>query len=209
MSGPRRICCAADIVEGAAWLSAREPAFARVLPELSPLPLRLQPEGFATLLRAIVGQQISTAAAGAIFARLEAAGFTDPGAIRAAGADALRGCGLSRPKARLVLALAERAPELDRLARLGDAEARAALVALPGVGPWTADIYLLSALGRPDVLPAADIALREAARRLFGLPARPSPRELAGMGAAWAPWRAVAARALWAYYRRELGREGV
>ena len=82
------------------------------------------------------------------------------------------------------------------------------LTALKGVGRWTADLYLLSALGRRDAFPAGDLALQEAARQLFALPARPSPQAFEALAEPWRPWRAVAARALWAYYRHIKGREG-
>lgn len=199
----------ADVDAGAAWLAARDPAFAPVLARLGPLPLRLREDGFAALLLAIVGQQVSTASAAAIWARVETAGLTTEAAVMEAGEDGLRGCGFSRPKIRYALGLARAGVNWAGLRALPDAAARARLVALPGIGPWTADIYLLSSLGRPDVFPAGDLALQEAARVLFNLPQRPSAARMAALADTWSPWRAVAARALWAYYREIKGREGV
>ena len=199
----------ADIAEGVAHLAALDPRFAAVLPQLTPLPLRRSPEGFEQLLWAIVGQQLSIASAAAIRARLAAAGLVAPAVILAAADEDLRAAGLSGPKIRYVRALAAAPPDFDALRGMPEAEAVRALTALPGIGVWTAEIYLMFSLGRADVFCAGDLALQESARMLYGLPARPSERALRAMAAEWAPWRAVAARALWAYYRHAKGREGV
>ncbi len=197
------------VAEGAAWLVQREPRFARVLEEAGPPPLRRRADGFAQLLSAIVSQQISVAAAAGIWARLEAAGVTTPGALAARDVEDLRALGLSRPKARYAKALAEAALDYEGLRALPDEEAIAALVAVPGIGRWTAEIYLMFSLGRADVFAPGDLALQEAARALFGLEARPSAKALAGMAEAWSPWRGVAARMLFAYYRVARNREGI
>ena len=122
----------------------------------------------------------------------------------------LRADGFSRQKNRYVRALAAAIEggtlDLDAVAALGDAEVRSALVALPGIGPWTAEVYLLSALRRPDTWPTGDIALQEAVRRAKGLGLRPSPDELEALGEAWRPHRASAARLLWHLYLSENGR---
>jgi DNA-3-methyladenine glycosylase II len=198
-----------DIAEGVAHLAAAEPRFAAVLPQLAPLPLRRSPEGFEQLLWAIVGQQLSIASAAAIRARLAEAGLTAPQPILAAPDQLLRAAGLSGPKIRYVRALAAAPPDFGALRHMPEAEAVGALTTLPGIGVWTAEIYLMFSLGRADVFCAGDLALQESARMLYGLPARPSERALRAMAAEWAPWRAVAARALWAYYRHAKGREGV
>ena len=205
----RRITCQADVDEGARWLADREPRFAAVLPDLSPLPLRLRPDGYSALLSAIVGQQVSTASAAAIWARLEKAGLTEQDRIAACNEQELRDCGLSRPKVRYAIGVAQAGLDWRTLWHMNDADARATLVALPGIGPWTADIYLLSSLGRANVFPAGDLALQEAARVLFELEDRPDAKAMSAMADNWSPWAAVAARALWAYYRRIKGREGV
>lgn len=196
------------VAEGAAWLALRDPALARALAATGPLPLRLKADGFAALLDAIVSQQVSVASAGAIWARLEAAGLTAPEAIVAAGEDALRACGLSRPKVRYALALSDAGVDYAALRALPSEEVIARLMALPGIGRWTAEIYAMFSLGRADVFAAGDLALQEAARHLYGLPERPGEQALRGMARAWSPWRAVAARALWAYYRHVKSREG-
>jgi DNA-3-methyladenine glycosylase II len=117
----------------------------------------------------------------------------------------LAAIGFSRQKMRFARALAEavkgRRLDLDALAEAEDEAAMAALTAIDGIGPWTAEIYLLFALGRPDVMPAGDLALLVAAQRLKRLPARPGPRELIDLAEPWRPWRSVAARFLWHYYR--------
>ncbi|NKX46159.1 DNA-3-methyladenine glycosylase family protein [Roseicyclus persicicus] len=205
---PARIETEADLAAGAAVLVARAPCFAPVLAAVGPLPLRRRPDGFPALLSAIVGQQVSTASAAAILGRLEAAGLAEEGAAAAASEEALRACGLSRPKIRYVRALA--AARLDYGAlRAADTETVVAtLTALPGIGRWTAEIYAKFALGHADAFAAGDLALQVAAARAFDLPARPSEPALREMAAAWSPVRAVAARALWAYYRLDTGREG-
>jgi DNA-3-methyladenine glycosylase II len=116
---------------------------------------------------------------------------------------------LSRPKARYALALAAAPLDYGALRAAPDAEVVARLVALPGIGRWTAEIYAMFSLGRADVFAAGDLALQEAARAGFGLPVRPREGELRAMAEAWSPWRAVAARALWAYYRVLKSREGI
>ncbi|MBY0136955.1 DNA-3-methyladenine glycosylase family protein [Paracoccus yeei] len=200
---------AADLAMGAAHLARVCPVWARVLPELGPLPLRRWEEGFPSIRDAVVSQQISTQAAGAILARLAAAGLSDEAAIRAADDDALRAAGLSRPKARYLRGIAEARVDWAALRNLPDDQAIANLTALPGIGRWTAEIYLKFALGRPDVFAAGDLALAESARLLYGLPERPGPAALIALAEPWRPWRAVAARALWAYYHVAKGREGV
>ena len=197
------------VAEGTAWLCAREPAFARALTETGPWPLRRQDDGFAALMDAIIGQQVSVASARAIRARVEAAGYLDAAAVAAACEDDLRAVGLSRPKVRYALALSRSGVDFAGLRIRPDEEVIAELVALPGIGRWTAEIYAMFALGRADVLAAGDLALQEGARMLFALDDRPSERALREMALAWSPWRAVAARGLWAYYRVAKGREGV
>lgn len=197
------------VAEGAEWLCAREPRFAGALPLCGDLPLRREEDGFAALLRAIVGQQVSVASARAIWGRLEGAGLTDAGAMAVATDDDLRAAGLSRQKARYGRALAQAGIDFNGLRRIPDVEVVKALVAVPGIGAWTAEIYAMFALGRADVFAPGDLALQEAARMLFGLEARPTEKVLRAMAEDWSPWRSVAARILWAYYRVAKDREGV
>ena len=161
----------------------------------------------------MVSQQLSTASAGAIWARLAAAFDPfEPQAIMRARASKLARLGLSAPKIRALKEIA-RAVASERLALASlvtiEAEAaHAALTAVHGIGPWTADIYLLSCLGHADAWPAGDLALQEAARLAFALPQRPSAKEMVALAEMWRPLRAVAARVLWTYYRAVKGREG-
>ena len=204
----RIITTPADLAEGRAHLAAVCPVWAGALPELD-LPLRRREDGFAAILDAIIGQQISIAAAGAIMARLQTAGLTDPAAIRAAGEEGLKACGVSRPKIRYLLGIVAAEPDWLSLREAPDDQVIATLTALPGIGQWTAEIYLAFALGRTDAFPAGDLALQESARLLYGLDDRPNPKQLTEMAEPWRPWRSVAARALWAHYRIAKGREGV
>lgn len=198
-----------DVAEGARWLAECEPRFRAALELTGPLPLRRRADGFATLFSAIVSQQVSTAAATAIWGRLAAMGADTPEGVLAAGDEALRAAGLSRQKVAYGRAIAEASLDFVALRSLPDAEIVAALTAIKGIGVWTAEIYAMFSLGRADVFAAGDLALQEAAGRLFGLEARPGEKALREMSLAWSPWRAVAARLLWAYYRVDKGREGV
>lgn len=199
------ITSAASIEEGRAWLVAKEPRFAVV----GDIPLRLRPDGFGALLDAILSQQVSVASAQAIRNRLTAAGIVDADHVLAAGEEGLRACGFSRPKIRYALALSGAGLDYDSLRGMPDDAVIAALVAQPGIGRWTAEIYAMFALGRRDVFAAGDLALQESAKVLFGLPARPAEAELRRMAEAWSPWRAVAARMLFAYYHTVKSREGI
>ncbi len=199
----------ACVAEGADWLAVREPRFAAALGETGPWPDRLRPGGFPALARAIVSQQVSVASARAIGDRVAAAGFEDPAVVRAAEEGALRACGLSRPKARYLRALAEARIDFDALEALPSDAVVARLVEVPGIGRWTAEIYALFSLGRADVFPAGDLALRESARLLFGLESRPGEAGLRDLAEPWRPWRGVAARGLWAWYAVATRREGV
>lgn len=198
-----------DLAEGAAWLAKAEPRFAPVLGGVGPLPLRLRPPGFAALLDIIVGQQVSTASADAISARLRAAGIVDADALRKAGEEGLRAAGFSRAKIRYALALAAADIDYAALDHLDDAAVERCLCAVPGIGPWTAQVYVMFCMGRADGFAPGDLALQQAARRLFDLPARPTAPALAAMAEGWSPWRSVAARALFAYYRVMNRKEGL
>lgn len=143
--------------------------------------------------------------AAAIYRRLQATvGEVTPTAIAAAGVDGLRGAGLTRQKAAYCVGLADGILsgdiDLARIAHFEDAEARAGLINIPGIGPWSADIYLLMALRRPDVWPHGDLALVKAAMQVLRLRKPPSQERLARLAREWSPWRAVAARILWHHY---------
>jgi DNA-3-methyladenine glycosylase II len=198
-----------DVAEGAAWLAARVPQFAQLLPKIGPLPLRLKPDGFGPLVHAIMGQQVSVASANAIWERLQTEGLTTGPAIAGVSQDALRELGLSRQKARYVHALA--AADIDYVAlRFAPTEhVLKTLVAVPGIGAWTAEVYAMFSLGRADVFAPGDLALQEGARLIFDLPERPKDRALREMAKAWSPWRSVAARIIWAYYGATRKRDGI
>ena len=186
-------------------LAERDPDLGGILARLGPPPLWDRPPGFATLVAIILEQQVSLGSGAAALERLRAAaGSIDPGRIAALGEDGARAAGLTRQKARYVVALAEATLDgrFDPIAveAAADDDARAQLVALLGVGRWTADIYLLMALGRPDIWPDGDLALAAAMRRAKGLEMIPDGPAQRRVAEAWRPWRAVGARLLWHAY---------
>ncbi|MDE2373089.1 MAG: DNA-3-methyladenine glycosylase 2 family protein [Hyphomicrobiales bacterium] len=196
----------ADLDLALTALGEADPRFAALLAKTGRPPLRRREDGFAALAAIIVAQQLSTASADAIWGRLAAAFDPfEPAAILRARPARLARAGLSRPKIRALKAIARAVTRGDLalagLAGLAAEEAHAALTSIHGIGPWTADIYLLSCLGHGDAWPAGDLALQEAARVAFALPARPTAKEMLALAEAWRPWRAVAARILWTYYR--------
>ncbi|WP_425090429.1 DNA-3-methyladenine glycosylase family protein [Tropicimonas sp. S265A] len=199
----------ACVAEGAAFLSRTEPRFAYALAQTGPLPLRLRKDGFEALLGAIVSQQVSVAAANAIWKKLKGAKLTGPRKIMWASDDDLRAAGLSRQKIRYARALAEARLPFASLRNAPTEEVIAELTEVPGIGRWTAEIYAMFSLGHADVFAPADLALQESARLLFDLEARPSERAMRDMSGAWSPWRSVAARTLWAYYHVAKNREGI
>ena len=201
-----RIHTEADLVAALAALGKADPRFVPLLAKAGRPPLRRRSDGFAGLAAIIVAQQLSTASANAIWGRLAAAfDPLDPEAILRARPARLARLGLSAPKIRALKEIARAVKRGDlALAALGELaaeEAHAALTAVHGIGPWTADIYLLSCLGHADAWPAGDLALQEAVRVAFKLPARPTAKEMLPLAERWRPWRAVAARILWSYYR--------
>lgn len=201
-----RIDTEADIEAGLSALLAADPRLEPVAAMAGRLPLRRRPGGFAGLAGIVVSQQLSTASANAIWGRLAAAydPFTPQALIRAR-AVRLAGLGLSAPKIRalkeIAKAIAGGRLDCDALADLPADAAHAALCAIHGLGPWSADIYLLACLGHPDAWPAGDLALQEAARLVLALSARPTLKETIALANPWRPWRGIAARLLWAYYR--------
>lgn len=210
----RRINTVSDIAEGLAALGRIEPRFVALASEAGEVPLRRAEPGFQGLCRAVVSQQVSVASARAIWSRISACypALSHGDILHATEAD-LRGCGLSGPKIRTLHAIAA-AVETGRLdfAALETAtetEVRSMMTSVSGIGPWTADIYLLFHLGHADVFAAGDLALQEALRLGFGLAARPDAKALAAIAEPWSPWRAVAARLLWAYYARVKARDGI
>jgi DNA-3-methyladenine glycosylase II len=204
----------ADLDFAIAALIALDPRWQAVLERAGKPPLRRREGGFAGLAQIIMGQQVSTASAAAIYGRLVAIGDPfDHTSVLRARRDKLARVGLSGAKIKTLKTIAKgiERGEID-LASLVDRpadEAHAALVALHGIGPWTADLYLLACIGHADAWPAGDLALQEAARMAFGLPKRPTTKEMGSLAERWRPYRAVAARLLWTYYRAMKNREGV
>ncbi len=202
---------AATLPHALADLTARDPRLARLVAELGPPPLWAREPGFPTLIHIILEQQVSLASARAAFDRLRAiADPLTPQHFLELDDATLKAAGFSRQKTRygreLARAILSGSLDLAGLPHLDDNSARAALTRVPGIGRWTADIYLLMALGRPDVWPAGDLALAAAARDVLGLPAIPTAVELEALGANWRPWRAVAARVLWCFYLAKQGK---
>ena len=195
----------AELQAGLAQLILADPRLKPVAEKAGAFGLRRREAGFPGLCAIVCGQQLSTASAAAIRNRLFAA--FDPfhhDTIRSARTDKLKRLGLSAPKIKsireIAKAVAEARIDLNAVGDMDADAAHAALIELHGIGPWTADIYLLFCLGHADAFPAGDLALQESARMAFGLRVRPEAKKLAKMAEAWRPWRGVAAHLLWAYY---------
>ena len=204
----------ADLQAGLAQLIAADPRLVPVAEKAGAFALRRREAGFPGLAAIVCGQQLSTASAAAIRARLFAA--FDPfhhDTVRKARTDKLKRLGLSAAKIKAIReigkALAQQRIDLTKVGEMDADAAHAALVALHGVGPWTADIYLLFCLGHADAFPAGDLAVQESARIAFSLRKRPDAKALTKLAEAWRPWRGVAAHLLWAYYHAVKRREGV
>jgi DNA-3-methyladenine glycosylase II len=203
----------ADLHKALRKLIKADPCLEPVVKKAGRPSLRQREAGFAGLCAIVTSQQLSTASARAIWGRLSAA--FDPfhhDELRRARPAKLARLGLSKPKIRTMKALgaavAKGAIDLDALGHMEADDAHNALTALHGVGPWTADIYLLFCLGHADAWPAGDLALQEAARLAFSLKARPTAKEMTALAEPWRPWRGVAAHLLWAYYAAVKRRDG-
>lgn len=195
----------ADLETALAQLIAKDPRLQPVAEKAGSFALRRREAGFPGLCAIVCGQQLSTASAAAIRNRLFAA--FDPfhhDTLRLARSDKLKRLGLSAPKIKSIREIAKAvgkgAIDLTKVGNMDADEAHSALTALHGVGPWTADIYLLFCLGHADAFPAGDLAVQESARIAFNLRKRPDAKKLTAMAEAWRPWRGVAAHLLWAYY---------
>jgi DNA-3-methyladenine glycosylase II len=195
----------ADLEAGLAQLILADPRLQPVAQKAGAFSLRRREAGFAGLCAIVCGQQLSTAAAATIRGRLFAA--FDPfhhDTVRRARGDKLKRLGLSAAKIKAIKeigkAVAKQHIDLNAIGNMPADEAHAKLTALHGVGPWTADIYLLFCLGHADAFPAGDLAVQEAARIALNLRKRPDAKRLTKIAQAWRPWRGVAAHLLWAYY---------
>ncbi|MDT3378726.1 DNA-3-methyladenine glycosylase 2 family protein [Labrys neptuniae] len=202
-----------EILAGVEALRALDPRLAAIYDLCGEPPLRRNEGGLEGLAWIIVSQQVSVASARAIWARTKAVfdPFTAQRLVSAPEAD-FRAGGLSMPKIRTLRAVGQAMLEgldLDALAVLSADAARLELTRVKGIGPWTADIYLMFCLGHGDAFASGDLALQEAARMLLDLEKRPDAAELARIAEAWRPWRSVAARLLFAYYAKMKNRAGV
>lgn len=210
---PRLIEGRDDILAGVAALKRLCPDMCRAHKAAGEPPLRRDPGGFQGLCHIVVGQMVSLASADAIWNRLvPRLDPFDAVTMLALTESDLRGAGLSGPKIKTLWAVASAvengALDFAALEAQDNDAVRENLMAISGIGPWTADIYLLFCLGRADAFAAGDLALQVAAEHLLALDGRPSPRELEAIAERWRPWRGVAARQLWAYYRIIKGRSG-
>lgn len=209
----RRIATLTDIEHGLDELCRIDPRLAAVRAVAGEVPLRLVEPGFSSLASIIVSQQVSRASADAIFGRLAAlvAPLTAEGML-AADDDIYRAAGLSRPKQKTLRAISEAVAsgglDLLKLTELDAAQAISRMTAVSGIGLWTAEVYLLSAAGHPDIFPARDVALQSAVGHALGIDPRPAEKSLIGLAESWSPWRGVASRLFWSYYSRIKGREG-
>ena len=202
-----------DLGASMAALVAADPRLAAVLAKAGMPKLRRRPAGFPGLCAIVCGQQLSTASAAAIWGRLAEA--FDPmhhDSVRHARAVKLARLGLSKPKIKTLKAIGSAISkgeiDLEAVGNMPADDAHAALIALHGIGPWTADIYLLFCLGHADAWPAGDLALQEAARIAFGLRKRPSAKDMVKLAENWRPRRGVAAHLLWSYYHAVKRRDG-
>jgi len=199
-----------DIQTGLEALVELDPRLEAVVDAAGPVPLRLNEPGFAGLASIVVSQMVSRASAEAIWTRIAAAGPLTAAAYATLDPAIVATFGLSRAKAATLLylskAISEGRFDLDSVPALETAEAIRAMTALPGVGPWTAEVYLMFCGGHADIFPAGDVALQASVAHAFGLEARPLARQLALTAEIWSPWRSVAARLFWAYYAAKMRR---
>ncbi len=184
-------------------LKKKDPAIRRALDRIGYPPTRHRPHAFETLLRIVVGQQVSTHAANAIYGRLEASlkGDVSPSALLRKRATTLRRVGLSERKVEYVRgrarALHTGEIDLKRMSKMSDEDVVATITALRGFGPWSAQMYLMMALGRLDVWPIDDLGVRAGVQQLLELEERPSVKEMPELGASWRPYRSAVARLAW------------
>ena len=203
MPKPHRIANQTHLDEAIAGLRAADKRLHPVMKRVGPLPHRKhRDEGFEALVSIVVNQQLSVSAADTIFGRVKdrVTPFT-PEQLLATDSEILRACGLSGPKQKhmksIASAIVEGSLDLKRVRNMHDEEARAHLTAVKGIGPWTADIYLMSSLGRADIWPVADVGLQAAIHRAFSLRKRPNEKQMEKLSKDWRPYRTVVARMFW------------
>lgn len=213
MSTLRLIRCQEDIEAGIAGLLDVDPGFACVINRAGTIPLREGTPGYAGLASIIVSQMVSKAAADAVWGRMQIlTGGVCAETILKASVEDLRMAGLSGAKEaalrRIAGIVADGDLDLEAVAFAEPAEALSQLTAIKGIGPWTAEVYLLFCAGHPDIFPVGDVALQNAAAHAYEIENRPVGKAFSAMAERWAPWRSLAARALWAYYATEMRRDG-
>ncbi|SFZ85723.1 DNA-3-methyladenine glycosylase II [Devosia enhydra] len=209
-----RLTTAEAIAEHLHGLIRRDGRLADVVARAGPVDVRMTEPGFAGMAKVICGQQLSVASARAIWTRFAAIeGATDPGQFLLLPEETIRASGFSAGKTRTLRAVAEAvvAGELDfsHIELLPAEAAIARLTAIKGIGPWTAEIYLMFCAGHPDVFPSGDLALQKAVAHALGLDTRPAAAELAAIAKAWSPHRAAAALLFWRYFAAIREREGI
>jgi DNA-3-methyladenine glycosylase II len=204
---------AEDITSAISELLTIDPAFATVVERIPAVPLRYRPPGYEGLAHIVVGQMVSRASADAIWGRLESlTGGVTAERVLAQPVEALRGVGLSGAKESTLRGLAMACADgldLEVVSGLPAAEAIARLTSVKGVGPWSAEVFLLFCAGHPDIFPSGDVALQSAAASAFHLPERPTDKTLRAIAARWQPCRSIAARVLWAYYAVQHKRDAI
>jgi len=203
MPKPHRISSAVQLDEAVAALLAADRRLHPVIKRAGkPSFVPRRKHGFEALVSIVVSQQLSNAAADTIFARVKDKVVPfEPASVLAADAVTLRACGLSAPKQKhmktIAAAILDGSLDLKRVRHMADDDARAHLTAVKGIGPWTADVYLMSSLGRADIWPVGDVALQAAITRAFGLRKRPNEKTMEKLSKIWQPWRTIAARLFW------------
>jgi DNA-3-methyladenine glycosylase II len=203
MPKPHRIASAAQLDDAIAALIAADKRLHAVIARAGrPGFVPRRRHGFEALVEIVASQQLSVAAADTIFGRVkEKVVPFDPATLLATDAAVLRGCGLSAPKQRhmksIAAAILDGSLDLKRVRTMHDDDARTHLIAVKGIGPWTADIYLMSSLGRADIWPVGDVSLQAAIARALGLRKRPGEKAMETLSKNWRPWRTIAARVFW------------
>ena len=203
MPKPHRIASKAHLDEAVAGLLAADKRLHPVAKRVGPMPFRARrSEGFEALISIVVSQQLSVAAGDTIFGRVRARVVPfEPAQVLSADAETLRACGLSAPKQKhmktIAAAILDGSLDLKRIKSMHDEDARAHLTAVKGIGPWMADIYLMSSLGRADIWPVGDVGLQAAITRALGLRKRPNEKKMETLSQNWRPWRTIAARMFW------------
>ncbi|MEQ8445367.1 MAG: DNA-3-methyladenine glycosylase [Pelagibacterium sp.] len=204
LATPARLDSAEALATHLEGLSQRDQRLAAAILRAGEVTLRLSPSGFEGMARIVCGQQLSVASARAIWGRVEALGAITPDAYLGFDEETLRKTGLSRGKFETIrgvaLAITEQGLDFSQVDMMEPDTAIETLTRLNGIGPWTAEIYLLFCAGHPDIFPAGDLALQKAVEHAFDLPARPLPKDLIPLAAQWSPHRGAAALMFWRYF---------